>query len=87
MADLSRHQSKIVKRYYENRDTLSIQKLGEIVSDLFLADTEKKAAKLWERADKALIHAGADKAKAAKIIADKDLQGLGQIVNALSGGK
>ena len=87
MADLSRHQSKIVKRFYENRDTLSIQKLGEIVSDLFMADTEKKTTKLWERAEKALANAGADKKKAAQIIEAKDLKALGELVNALSGGK
>jgi len=34
---LTPHQKGIVKRYYEHKDTLATQKLGEIVSDLFLA--------------------------------------------------
>ena len=40
--DLSASQSKIVKRYYDNLDTAMTQKLGEMVSDLYLAETPAK---------------------------------------------
>src|SRR5207244_11562158 len=42
------HQQKIIKRYYENIDAISIQKLAEQVTDLYLADGKKRLA-VWKR--------------------------------------
>jgi len=46
MADLTPHQQKIVKRYYDNLDGLALQRLAELVSDLYLAEG-KKRQKVW----------------------------------------
>ena len=56
---LSPHQKGIVKRYYENKEDLMTQKLGELVSEIYLNTSEKKAWALWERARVALYNAGA----------------------------
>lgn len=53
MADLTPHQQKIVKRYYDNLDTISLQKLGELVGDLYLA-TGKKRQTAWKNIESAL---------------------------------
>ena len=53
MADLSPHQQKIVKRYYENLDSNARQKLAELVSDLYLA-TGKKRQTVWKSIESAL---------------------------------
>lgn len=83
---LTRHQQGIVRRYYDNRDTLMAQKLGEIVSDLFLAaGDEKKSAKLWDRARQALANTEAGDAKTLRIIESRDLQALARLVNELAG--
>ena len=37
MAELSRYQRQVVKNYYENLDTALVQRLGEQVTDLYLA--------------------------------------------------
>ena len=42
MADLSPHQQKIVKRYYDNRDEIAIQRLQELASDLYLTEGKKR---------------------------------------------
>jgi len=55
MADYSRHQKKIIERYYDRRDEIMLAKLQEIVTELFLSETEKKSAQLWARAEKAMI--------------------------------
>jgi hypothetical protein len=47
MADLTPYQQKIVKRYYDNQDTLQQQRLAELVSELYLS-TGKKRQKVWE---------------------------------------
>ena len=46
MADLSKYQQKIVKNYYDNLDTALLQRLGEQVTDLYLAEG-KKREKVW----------------------------------------
>lgn len=48
MADLSPYQQKIVKRYYDNLGTNSLQRLAELVGELYLT-TGKKRANVWER--------------------------------------
>lgn len=82
---LSSYQRGIVKRYYEHIDTIALQKLGEVVSDLYLA-TPAKAGKLWDSARAALQKTGADPKDFEKIVAARDLQGLARLVNELSGG-
>lgn len=82
--DLSRHQRGIVNRYYEHRDTIMTQKLGEIVSELYLATDAKKAEKLWKSAQTALANTQADAATVASIIASRDVKKLAEIVAKLS---
>lgn len=80
---LSGHQRKIVSRYYEHRDTIALQKLSEAVSDLYLCESEKKAAALWKSAATALKNAGADPARAAKIVEARNIEGLAKLLNEL----
>ena len=80
----SRYQQGVIKRYYENRDTMSLQNLGEIVSDLFLCDDTKKTDRLWERVAKALKHTDAEREIVSKILSERDLTGLSELVNELA---
>ena len=57
MADFTPHQQKIIKRYYENLDALSLQRMAELVSDLYLT-TGKKRQKVWENLESAMRKAG-----------------------------
>ncbi|MEX0938521.1 MAG: hypothetical protein WDZ59_11730 [Pirellulales bacterium] len=47
MADFSKHQQKIIKNYYDNREAISLQRLSELVTDLYLAEG-KARAKQWK---------------------------------------
>ena len=49
MDDYTKHQQKIIKRYYQNLDQISLQRLSELVADLYLS-VGKKRDKLWESA-------------------------------------
>ena len=53
MAKRSSHQQRAIKNYYENRDAIMLQRLGEMVTDLYLAEG-KKRAQLWKRVAGAL---------------------------------
>jgi hypothetical protein len=48
MAERTKHQQKIIRNYYENFDALALQKLGEQVTELYLAEGKKRAA-VWKR--------------------------------------
>ena len=54
MADRSPHQEKIIGRYYENRDDIMLARLGEIVSELYLSESDRKRGRLWKRAEQAM---------------------------------
>ena len=47
MPDYSKYQQKVIKNYYDNREAISLQRLSELVTDLYLAEG-KKRAKQWE---------------------------------------
>jgi len=79
----SSYQKGIIKRYYENQDHIVNQKLGEVVSELYLATDEKKVTRLWKSAHDALLKAGAHKEQAKIIVENKDLEGLAKLVSEL----
>ncbi|MFH2002198.1 MAG: hypothetical protein ABIK28_21170 [Planctomycetota bacterium] len=77
------HQKGLIKRYYENKDHLMTQKLGEIVSDLYLCTDTKKAGRLWKSAETALINLGVIKELAEDICACRDLAALAKEVEKI----
>jgi len=56
MAEYSKHQKKIIERYYDQRDAIMLGKLQELVTDLYLAETDRKRDRLWERARAAMVN-------------------------------
>lgn len=84
---LTRHQQGIVKRYYDNLDTISLQKLSELVSELYLCTDAKKADRLWLTAETALRKVIKDPRKVDPIINARDVKALAALVNTLSGGR
>jgi hypothetical protein len=53
--EYSSYQKDVISRYYQNQETILLQNLQEIVTDLYLAETDSKKQKLWERAHKAMV--------------------------------
>lgn len=81
--NLSSYQRGIVNRYYENRDTIALNKLSEMVSELYLAEG-KKADTLWKRVQTALANTKASQEKVSAIIAKRDLEGLAKLIGELT---
>lgn len=48
MAKRTPYQDKIIRRYYKNQDQILLQRLGDLVTDLYLAEG-KNRARLWKR--------------------------------------
>jgi hypothetical protein len=53
----SKYQQKIIKNYYDNRGAISLQRLGELVTDLYLAEGKARETK-WKQAIAALEKLG-----------------------------
>ena len=47
MAEYSKYQQRIIKNYYDNQGAILLQKLGEHVTELYLAEG-KARAKRWQ---------------------------------------
>ena len=44
----SNYQDRVIRNYYQNRDDIMLQRLGELVTDLFLAEGKTKT-RIWKR--------------------------------------
>ena len=53
--EYSQYQKSVISGYYDNLDTIMLQKLSELVTELYLADTKARKDRLWQRAHKAMI--------------------------------
>lgn len=53
MAERSNYQQRVIKNYYKNREAISLQRLGELVTDLYLAEG-KARARCWKQITGAL---------------------------------
>ena len=53
MADFTPHQQKIIKRYYDNQDSIGRQRLAELVGELYLAEG-KARQRVWKNIEGAL---------------------------------
>ena len=53
----SKYQQKIIKNYYDNRGAISLQRLSELVTDLYLAEGKARETK-WKQAISALEKLG-----------------------------
>ena len=54
MAEYSKYQQKVISRYYDNRDTIALQRVQELITELYLAQG-KKRQKHW---DSVALHLG-----------------------------
>ena len=74
----SQYQQSVISGYYKNLDSIMLQKLSELVTDLYLADTKAKHDRLWDRAHKAMVKLKIHPATIDHIMQKKDVQVLAQ---------
>lgn len=86
MEDYSKHQQGIIKRYYSNSDTIQLQKLGEKVTELYLADG-KKRDKLWASVEGILRKLEVPASRIEHVMNEKNVEMLARLVQELQGKK
>lgn len=83
--EFSNTQRKIINRYYDNHDTILATRLGEIVTDIALAeDNQKKLDRLWKRAEQALAKTSIKPEIWKKIIESRDHKALAMLIAKLT---
>ncbi|MDP6438421.1 MAG: hypothetical protein QGH74_02195 [Candidatus Brocadiia bacterium] len=82
---LTPYQKGVVRRYYDNKEAITYQKVAEIVSELYVCEDDKKAARLWKSVHKALLDLDAPKARVERLVANRDLEDLAKLAGSLWG--
>ena len=82
LEDFSRHQQKIIKRYYSNQDTLQRQRLAELVTELYLAEG-KKRQRAWKSAATAMQKLGVPQARIDHLVTKDDPTLIAELVKEL----
>ena len=82
--DFSKHQQKIIKNYYQNIDKISLQKLSELVTELFLSEGKKRQT-LWKAAIAAMKKIGLPQSRIDHLVEKNDPALLAQLVQELHG--
>ncbi len=72
--DYSQYQKAVISGYYNNLEAIMLGKLGELVTELYLADTKAKQNRLWQRANKAMVKLKVPPAIIDHIMEKKDVQ-------------
>lgn len=57
MAEYTKFQQKAIKNFYDNRDTIALQRAQELVTELYLSDG-KKRQKYWDSLGTHLLKLG-----------------------------
>ncbi len=80
--DYSPYQQKIIKRYYDNRDTSQLQRLAELATEIYLAEG-KKRERLWTQVAQTLTRLGLPESRVQHVLDKRDPALLPGIVQEL----
>lgn len=84
MAERSNYQQKVIKNYYQNREAISLQRVQELVTELYLAEG-KKRARLWDSLPGHLEKLGVKPAEIEKVVAQEKPELVAKLVERLMG--
>ena len=84
--DFTPHQQKIIKRYYDNQDTIQTQRLAELVGELFLSEGKKRLG-VWKRVVSALEKLGIAQSRIDQLLAQDNPALVADLVKELEGKK
>ncbi len=84
--EYSKFQQKVIRNYYDNREDIDSTKLSELVTNLYLAETDKKKAKLWENAQKLMDRLEVPQSRIDHVVSTQDPAILAAVVQDLQRG-
>ena len=84
--DYSAHQQKIIKRFYDNREMLDKQRLGELATELYLS-SGKKLEKLWASAEETMRRMKVPESRIAHVMAKREPALVAEVVKDVEAGR
>lgn len=90
--EYSAYQQKLIKNFYRNRGAIDLQRLQELVTEIFLLDAQgqgsgKKAERHWQRVSEILARTdGMDAELAEEVVRRRDVEALAEIAGTQFGG-
>ncbi|MCH2113601.1 MAG: hypothetical protein MK171_01630 [Pirellulales bacterium] len=78
----SKHQQRIIRNYYDNKDAISLQRLSELVTDLYLAEGKARAIK-WKQAIGALEKLGVSRKRIEQLHQQDNPAQLARVVEEM----
>ena len=86
MKKYSKYQQKVIQRYYENREQIDEGKLSELVTSLYLAESQSAKDKLWERTESLLERLEVIPSRIEHVMSLRDAAVLAELVADLQKG-
>ncbi len=78
MTDYTPHQRRIIERYYDNRESIALNRLSELITDISLAETEAQKDRLWKRVAAAMRNLKVPESIAAHILQSRSAEVLAE---------
>lgn len=86
MKDYTPYQQKVIRRYYEHQPQILIERLANLVTDLYLAEG-KKRERLWKSAAEAMQKLGVPQPRIDHVLKKNDPALVALVVKELEAGK
>lgn len=86
MPDFTPYQQKVIKRYYDNQEILQLQRLAEMVSELYLSKGKKRQG-VWTRIVAAMQKLGVPQTRIDHLRQQDKAELVAEIVKELEDGK
>lgn len=78
--EYTQRQLDIINRYYRNLSASKLQRLGELVTDLYLADSPARQKRLWEQVEAAMIKLDVPETLRSHILGHRSVEVLAENV-------
>ncbi|HEY3963854.1 MAG TPA: hypothetical protein VGM05_04805 [Planctomycetaceae bacterium] len=85
MADYSNYQKKVIRSFYDNRESGDEQRLAELVTNLYLSEG-KKLEKLWTQARETMLRLKVPQKRVDHLLAVKDAALIAEVVKEIEAG-
>jgi hypothetical protein len=82
MPEYTPYQQKIIKRYYDNQGTIQLQRLAELVGELYLAEG-KKRERAWQAVSAAMQKLGVPQNRIDHLIKQNNPALIAEVVKEL----
>lgn len=79
----TKYQQKIIKGYYDNNETIKVQKLSEMITKMYMETNEKKIESGWKRIKKMLQDLKVSKHQIERITEERNLEMLAKKISSL----